>query len=136
MDFISVVSSIVGITQSLFDIKDKLINKKDQVKLSEWLISTGDLLAGVVGDIRNNVYPYAKCSQLNHNLIYLYQYTSDLFEKDTLEKISIMLSEAYKVEQMYNELNTIDCVDKERNLAKIEESVGIFYSLGNFVKLG
>lgn len=136
MDFISVVSSIVGITQSLFDIKDKLINKKDQVKLSEWLISTGDLLAGVVGDIRNNVYPYAKCSQLNHNLIYLYQYTSDLFEKDTLEKISIMLSEAYKVEQMFTDLNSMNQQNRDKNLNKIEESVGIFYSLGSFIKLG
>lgn len=136
MDFVSAVSAIVGLTQSFFDIKDKLKNKEEKAMLSEWLISAGDLLAGVAGDIRGSVYPYAKCSQLNHILNNISHYTADLFDKVELEKVKLMVDEAYKVEQMFTDLNSMNQQNRDKNLNKIEESVGIFYSLGSFIKLG
>ena len=136
MDLISAVASMVGIAQGFFEIKDKLRNKKESEALGGWLVSTGDLLAGVVSSVRDGIYPYAKCSQLNYTLTHLSTYVEDLFEKEQFLKIKEMIAEAHKVEQMFVELNNIPDSEKEKNLNKLEESVGVFYSLSSFVKLG
>lgn len=135
MDIISTVAAIVGIAQNLFEIKDKIKSKEQKKEISEWIHDTGNLLAGVVEDIRNGIYPYSKCSQLNHILNNLSDCIADLLKKDQYDQIKSMIAEAYKVEQMFVELNNMNHEEKEKNLNKVEESVGIFYSLANFIKL-
>lgn len=135
MELLTVTLAILSIAEKVFSLKDKFSSKKSNLKLDEWLHSTGDLLSSISKALRENRYPHDKCAQLKYTLDQMNLALQSYLSQSQIEELYTLINSAYQVERMFGEMQSLTEEEKEYNIQAIESAVGKFYAAANFIKL-
>lgn len=133
MEILSVIGALIGITDGIVSLRDKLRNDNDKQYFVQWLTRTGDLLSDVAKTLEKGDYPHTQCSNLLYCLKHMYHVMEKHMSKQEAAELHRLLGEAHQVERLWGELTGSTEDVRKYNLQKLYEAAGVFNAAADYV---
>ena len=133
MEILSVIGALIGITDGIMSLRDKLRNDNDKPYFAQWLKKTGELLADVAKTLEKGDYPHTQCSNLLYCLKHMYHVMEKHMSKQEAEELYKLLGEAHQVERLWGDLTGSTEDVRKHNLEKLYETAGAFDAAADYV---
>ena len=134
METLGLIVALAGFIDTILSIKDKIKNSPDKEKAASFITDTADLIENVIIDLRNQNYPYDKCSHMNYLLTNLHHLSKGYLDEITRDNLEKLLNEAYAVEKLMGEFYNISSETREYNFQKLQEIAGVMRGMSHFLK--
>lgn len=133
MEILTTIGSLLSVGESLFSLKDRFTSNKENI--ISWLKELADLVESVAHDLEAGIYPHSKCAQMEFYLLSLYDILKKHLEPQHSKKLFDLIQQAYQVEKLLGELNTLTSKEKEYNISVMLGAAGTFRGLADYLKL-
>lgn len=135
MEVLSTISALLGVSDIFMSLRDRFKNRDNKDDIIIWFKELADLLEQVAHDLQQKIYPHSKCSQLQFYLNVFYDMIKIDLSQEHKDNLFQLINEAYQVERLLGQLNTLTDVEKQQNLNKMLEAAGVFRAISDFIKL-
>lgn len=136
MELLSGILCFLTIVNTVYTIKDKIVNKDEQKDVAQFLHNVGFLLKEVSSDLENNIYPHDKCAIMFEYLQNIKQALKNKLTIEQLEKLQYNLEESYRVEKLFAELQMLSAQEKLHNINILKSAAGSFIGIAELLRLG
>lgn len=133
MDIITTISSIVGLAQGIYSLKERAMPEAKKDAAAAWLNKISGTLVELEAELRNGHYPHDKCGYLHfsmNNLVDTLNVYLSFTEVDNLYRYS---DQAHQVERLFHDLKNLSDEQREANLGKILEASGVMKACADYL---
>lgn len=136
MELLTGILCLLQIANIIFNLRDKLeMPREEKQALSKLLINIGNLIEDVSNDLHKNIYPHAKCLEMEMYAIQLKEILTGKVSDEKINKLSELLNESIRVEKLLGELNNISLEAKDKNIELLQMAASSFRTSGEIILL-
>ena len=133
MDIIATISSIIGLAQGVFSLKERAMPEAKKDAAARWLNKISETLVELESELRNGHYPHDKCGYLHFSMNSLVDTLNVYLSFAEVDKLYRYSDEAHKVERLFHDLKNLGEEQREANLGKILEASGVMKACADYL---
>ena len=135
MEILTGVLAFLHIVELLFKLPKQLVKPEERAAAGDLLISIGQLLNTIADDLAAHNYPHARCAEMFQYLTKLDHVLSPYMSEEEVARLADRISEAFRVEQLYAQLEQLSPMVHAQNIAMLRTAAGTFVASGNLIRI-
>lgn len=133
MDIITTISSIVGLAQGIYSLKERAMPEAKKDAVAKWLNKISETLVELEAELRNGHYPHDKCGYLHFSMNSLVDTLNVYLSFTEVDNLYRYSEQAHQVERLFHDLKNLSDEQREANLGKILEASGVMEACADYL---
>ena len=133
----TIIDTIRVVADNVISLKLNLAKARQERKqlVSDYLSSIAQTLEDTSALLRQNVYPHGKCQELYAQSQHMEAAIGDLVGQQIAQELGAQLGVIHEIERLHAELGSLPDVEREHNLAELDQAAGQFRATAAFVRV-